>query len=134
MKATILKRYLRVHKNHIAAILAAGFLLGLMGFLILRSPLEQQKEVAIKEGQGLYVIADILKEKGVIESKFVFVSYTLITGNEKKLQAGRYLFKQGVTIPVIVHSMAEGFAESDDIVLTIPEGFNVFDIDERLSA
>jgi len=91
-------------------------------------------EVVIKEGQGLYVIADILKEKGVIERKFVFVSYALITGNEKKLQAGRYLFKPGVTIPVIVHSMAEGFAESDDIVLTIPEGYNVFDIDERLSA
>lgn len=128
------RRLIRVHKNHLAAILAAGFLLGLMGFLILRSPLERQKEVVIKEGQGLYVIAGILKEEGVIGSKLVFVSYALITGNEKKLQAGRYLFKPGITVPVIIHSMAEGFAESNDIVLTVPEGFNVFDIDERLSA
>lgn len=129
-----LRRLIRVHKNHLAAILAAGFLLGLMGFLILRSPLEQQKEVVIKEGQGLYVIAGILKEEGVIGSKLVFVSYALITGNEKNLQAGRYLFKPGVTVPSIIHSMAEGFAESNDIVLTVPEGFNIFDIDERLSA
>ena len=124
----------KTHKAHTAAILAAGFLLGVAGFLILRSPLERQKEVVIKERQGLYVIADTLKGAGIIESKFVFVSYALITGNEKKLQAGHYVFGPGTTIPGIVYSMAKGYAESDDLVVTIPEGFNVFDIDERLSS
>ena len=134
LKKLPIRNLFKTHRAHLVFIVAAGFFMVWIGVLILRSPLERQMEVVIKEGQGLYVIADILKEKGVIERKFVFVSYALITGNEKKLQAGRYLFKPGVTIPVIVHSMAEGFAESDDIVLTIPEGYNVFDIDERLSA
>ena len=133
-KNLIFSRSFKLHASHVAIFVAAGFFVVWMGWLLLASPLSVAKEVQVTEGQGLYVIADNLKNSGVINSEFVFVAYTLITGNEKKLQAGRYLFKPGVTIPVIVHSMAEGFAESDDIVLTIPEGFNVFDIDERLSA
>lgn len=134
LKRLPIKNLFKTHKAHLVFLVVAGLFAVWMGWLLLASPLSAAKEVQVTEGQGLYVIAGILKKEGVIESKFVFVSYALITGNEKKLQAGRYLFKPGVTIPVIVHSMAEGFAESDDIVLTIPEGFNVFDIDERLSA
>lgn len=91
------------------------------------------KEIVIKEGEGAYAIADILKKEGVIENKFVFIAYTFITGNEKKLQAGRYLFKPGTTIPAIVNSMAGGYAETDDFIVTIPEGFNIWEIDKRLA-
>src|SRR3989344_5877415 len=112
---------------------AAIVLIVWFGFIILRSPLEVSKEVVIKDGQSVSAIAETLKDAGVISNKFVFMGYTLTTGNEKKLQAGRYIFSPGVTIPVIVNSMVEGFAESNDVVLTIPEGFNVFDIDKRLA-
>lgn len=105
-----------------------------MGSVILRSPLETSKEIVIKERQGVSAIADTLKTEGIINNKFVFVVYTIITGNEKNLQAGRYIFGPGVIIPTIVRSISEGFAESDDVVITIPEGFNVFDIDKRLSS
>jgi len=88
----------------------------------------------ISEGQGISAIADVLKAEGIIDSKFAFVAYTIVSGNEKNLQAGKYVFEPGVTIPVIVRSMSEGFAEPDDIVITIPEGFNVFDIDKRLAS
>ena len=100
----------------------------------MKSPLKTTKEVVINEGQGVSAIADILKEENVIDNKFAFVVYVIVTGNEKKLQAGRYIFKPGVTTLAIVNSMVEGFAESDDIVITIPEGFNVFDIDKRLAS
>ena len=90
-------------------------------------------EVVISEGQSVSAIADILTVKGVIGNRFAFVIYTIVSGNERKLQAGRYVFKPGVTIPTIIHSMSEGFAESDDMVIIIPEGFNVFDIDKRLA-
>ena len=90
-------------------------------------------EVVISEGQSVSAIADILTVKGVIGNRFAFVIYTIVSGNERKLQAGRYVFKPGVTIPTIIHSMSEGFAESDDMVIIIPEGFNVFEIDKRLA-
>jgi len=106
--------------------------LGWMMFVIIQSPLESPKEIIIKDGDGAYVIAETLKKYGVIDNKFFFIVYVFISGNEKKLQAGRYLFKPGDTIPSIVYSISKGFAESDDIVVTIPEGFNVWEIDERL--
>lgn len=121
------------HKTHLAALVAAGVFLGWMSAEIIRSPLDAPKEVVIKEGEGAYAIADTLKKEGVIENKFIFVSYIFITGNEKKLQAGRYLFKPGVTVPGIVYSIASGLAELDEIVATIPEGFNVWEIDKRLT-
>lgn len=107
--------------------------LGWMSSAVIRSPLNEPKEIVIKEGEGAYAIADTLKKEGVIENKFVFVAYAFITGNEKKLQAGRYLFKPGITVPDIIYSIASGLAEPDDIVVTIPEGFNVWEIDKRLA-
>mgnify|MGYP001612554638 CR=1 FL=1 len=128
-----IKRLLKAHQFHIAALIAASFVIGWMSSLIFASPLEAPREVKIEEGQGVYEIAGKLKAAGVIKSEFAFVAYTMITGNEKKLQAGRYVFQPGVNIPNIVNAMASGYAESDDLVLTIPEGFNVFDIDKRLA-
>lgn len=124
---------LRTHKAHVVALMLAGIFLAWFGFVILQSPLEASTEVVVSEGQGVSVIADVLKGEGVIDNKFAFIVYTIVTGNEKKLQAGRYVFKPGMTIPVIVNSMVEGFTESEDVIITIPEGFNVFDIDKRLA-
>lgn len=131
---TISKGLLHKHRLHLAAILAAGFLVALIGFFTLSSPLQVIKEVEIKQGQGVSAIADILKEEGVIDNRLIFVAYAIVTGNEKKIQAGRYVFGPGTTIPGIVRSMASGYAETDDIIITIPEGFNVFEIDRRLAS
>jgi len=129
-----LSNIFREHRLHIIILLVAGVFVVWMGFSLVSSPLLAPKEVVIKEGQGVDAIGEILKENGVIQNKFVFVVYTLLTGNEKKLQAGRYLFQPGVTVLNIVYSMASGFAEINDIVVTIPEGFNIWEIDERLTA
>src|SRR3990167_610855 len=127
------KQFFGEHKTHIAAMVAVSVFLGWMSAAIIRSPLDAPKEIIIKEEEGAYAIADTLKKEGIIENKFVFVAYVFITGNEKKLQAGRYLFKPGVIIPNIIHSIAGGLAETDDIIVTIPEGFNVWEIDKRLA-
>lgn len=124
----------REHKTHLAALIAASVFLGWAFSSVVRSPLSEPKEVVIKEGEGAYTIADNLKNQGIIESQFLFIAYTFITGNEKKLQAGRYLFKPGATVPGIVNSISGGLVEPDDIVVTIPEGFNVWEIDKRLAS
>lgn len=129
-----LSNIFREHWLHILALLIVGVFVIWMGFSLTSSPLLTPKEIVIKEGQSVDAIGEILKENGVIQNKFVFVIYVLITGNEKKLQAGRYSFQPGVTILNIVHSMASGFAEKNDIVVTIPEGFNIWEIDKRLTA
>ncbi len=128
-----IKGFFGEHKTHLAALVVVSVFLGWMSSGIIRSPLDAPKEIVIKEGEGAYAIAGILKKEGVIGNKFVFVAYTFITGNEKKLQAGRYLFKPGITVPDVVYSIASGLAEPDDIIVTIPEGFNVWEIDQRLA-
>ncbi|OGN14731.1 MAG: hypothetical protein A3J47_00935 [Candidatus Yanofskybacteria bacterium RIFCSPHIGHO2_02_FULL_43_22] len=126
-------KILRANKVYIAAFLLAGIFVGWTGVVMLKSPLKITQEIVINEGRGVSAIADALKEERIIGSRFVFIVYAIVTGNEKKLQAGRYVFRPGVTVPAIVRAMAEGFAESDDVVITIPEGFNIFDIDKRLA-
>src|SRR3989344_1940386 len=127
-----LSNFFREHKTHLAALLAVCVFLGWISSEIIRSSLNEAKEVVIKDGEGAYAIADRLKREGVIDNKLVFIVYTFVTGNEKKLQAGRYLFNPGTTVLDIVHSVSSGLAEPDDVVITIPEGFNVWEIDKRL--
>ena len=121
------------HKTHLTALVAVSVFLEFMSLSIIRSPLNESKEIVIKEGESAYEIADTLKNEGVIESKFIFVAYVFVTGNQKKLQAGRYLFKPGVTILDIINSITSGLSEPEDIVVTIPEGFNIWEIDKRLA-
>ena len=125
---------LRITDWKTIAATAAIVLIVWFGFSIFSSPLAVSKEVVIKDGQSVSTIAETLKDAGVIGNKFVFIGYVIVTGNENNLQAGRYVFSPGATIPVIVNAMAKGLIESDDVVITIPEGFNVFDIDKRLAS
>ena len=121
------------HKTHLVALVAVSVFLGWMTTGVVESPLSEPKEILVKEGEGAYAIAENLKKEGIIENKFLFIAYTFITGNEKKLQAGRYLFKPGTTVLDVMNSIADGLVELDDFLVTIPEGFNVWEIDKRLS-
>ena len=113
--------------------IAVLVLIGWFIFLIFGSPLKSQTEVTIKEGQGLQEIAGVLRQNGVIKSKFVFLVYTIVIGNEKNLKAGRYIFKPGDNLLTVVHLIASGLAESEDILVTIPEGFNIWEIDQKFN-
>lgn len=133
LSKTNTKLFFKEHKIHLVVLVVASIFLGWTSSLITQSPLSATKEVVVKEGESAYRIADTLKKEGVIKNNLVFITYAFITGNEKKLQAGRYLFKPGVMVPNIINSMANGLAERDDVVVTIPEGSNVWEIDKRLA-
>lgn len=127
---------LRVRNSWIkitAVAAAVVFIVWFFGGIILKSPLSDEAQIIIDEGINVYKISEILKEGGVIKNKLFFVIYVLVTGNESSLQAGRYVFRPGATVPDVVFSLVNGLAESDDVIITIPEGFNVFDIDKWLT-
>lgn len=96
-------------------------------------------EVEIYEGQGLNQIASTLKNKGLIRSKTIFILYVRMMGDATNLRAGRYIFtslpagRQGyLNVPVIINILVSGKSEPDDIKITIPEGLNVWEVDELL--
>src|SRR3989338_2285966 len=75
-----IRQFFSEHKTHLVILVVVGVFLGWMSSEIIRSPLDAPKEIVIKEGEGAYAIADILKNKGVIENKFVFIAYTFEIG------------------------------------------------------
>ncbi len=87
------------------------------------------QEFSIEKGQSLATTARLLAEKGIIVNRFIFVAYAIATGQERQFKAGRYLIPPSASIRSLVNMFAGGFAQPDDIAVTIPEGSNVADID-----
>ena len=89
-------------------------------------------EVLIENGQGVNRIAAVLRERGLIRSQTGFILYARFAGEEKNLKAGRYIFSKSLNAPQIINMLASGLSEADDIEITIPEGHNIWEIDDIL--
>ena len=110
--------------------MAAIFIVAVFVFLPHSSDLAGQAEFVIADGQSLGATARLLAERGFISSRYLFVSYAILLGKEKEFQAGRYVIPDPVSIHRLVSIFSGGEAESNDVVITIPEGTNIADIDE----
>lgn len=86
------------------------------------------EEFVIKRGDTSMAVASSLAERGLIRNRHLFLFYTILTGNEKKFVAGRYLVSQSMSVPQLVRIFTEGLAETEDITVTVPEGANLADI------
>lgn len=91
------------------------------------------RELVIVKGDGSSKVARLLAEEGLIRSRYFFLSYLILTGREKDLKAGRYLLSSKMNMVEIARILTQGLAESDDVEVIIPEGFNVWEIDRKLT-
>jgi len=112
-----------------------GLFLALVGFQfnipLEREPTEQR--FVVKKGDSLRMIAADLENEGLIRDKIWFVGYVLYQGWAAKLQAGQYILSPSLNIKQIAEKMAKGEAISQDVEITIPEGFTLKKIDARLA-
>ncbi len=111
---------------------------GLGGIYILReeadSPQSNKREnvlFEVKRGNGLFTIASNLEKEGLIKNKYVFIFYILSKNYQKNLKAGSYYLNPAMTPQKIARTLLEG--ETADIKITIPEGFNLRQIEERIN-
>ena len=128
-------RIVSCHKfSAIAILMAIAFIGLLVYFLYLPADKDDGNltEITVRQGDGLRVVADKLSNAGLIRNKFLFVAYVSLKGQDDELKAGRYLFSRSMSIPVILSLITEGKSESDDTVVVIPEGLNVWEIDKLL--
>ena len=88
--------------------------------------------VEIPTGSTSGDIAKILKEKDLIRSEGAFVKYTKKSSVATSLKAGTVLLRASMTVPEMVEIIKRGF--SDQVVLTIPEGITVQDLDDLLAS
>ena len=90
-------------------------------------------EVEIKQGANLTQIAEMLAEKGIVDDAFVFRLYVQEQGKEKNLLPGTYRLITGDEYKNILNIITAG--EKQVIYkLTIPEGFTLNQIKERIIA
>jgi UPF0755 protein len=121
-----------------AAIILAAVVLTFVGITwVMLSPMTltaEPTEVVIPPGTGASATSRILERAGVIRHWAAFSVYATVTGNAASLQAGRYLLCSCDSVPMLVRTLVHGDALTDDVVLTVPEGMNVWEIDELLQA
>ncbi len=88
----------------------------------------------IESGQGLEEIARDLDSQGLIKDKVWFMLYIFYRGWAAQLQAGDYILNSSLSIPEIAQKIFQGDVIPGDIIVTIPEGFTLKQIDARLAA
>lgn len=87
--------------------------------------------VTIPAGAGTADIADILKENGLIHSTFLFRMSSKLNGYDGTYQQGTYDIDTGMTNTQIM-SLLQTIPVHDENKLTIPEGFSIQQIAERV--
>ena len=85
----------------------------------------------IKQGQSWTQVAENLENAGLIRSDKVFLIYAKLAYGEAKIYPGRYRIPEGTGIKEIIKIITN--PDKTEISITIPEGFGVRDIDERLA-
>ncbi len=100
------------------------------------TPLAEQGEsqvFLVESGQGLEQIAGNLEKAGLIRGKYWFIIYVYYKGWAGQLQAGEYTLSPAIGIPEIVRKIVGGEINPNEVIIVIPEGFNLRQIDARLA-
>ncbi|MBV9669979.1 MAG: endolytic transglycosylase MltG [Acidobacteriales bacterium] len=90
------------------------------------------RSVQIRPGDSSFVIGSKLKDSHAVRSALAFALYHYTAGRGTTLKAGDYEFDRSETIADIHRQLARG--EVAGRVVTIPEGFNMFDIADALAS
>ena len=91
---------------------------------------EKKVHVKIREGMTTSEIADVLEAKEVIASSLKFSMMSRLRGYEGQLKPGTYIFTMGMNDEDVFSKLLSG--EKYLLRFTIPEGFGVKEIAERL--
>jgi UPF0755 protein len=86
--------------------------------------------IVIGNGMTTAQIADILKKSGIISSNAVFTAVADLSGKFKDFHAGTFIFKEGMSAFDALKTLS--VQGQPEISVTIPEGFGLREIADRL--
>lgn len=87
--------------------------------------------IDIQRGMGLKEVASLLWNKGLIRDGFTFELLTIFKKLQGEIKAGEYALSPSLTMPQILSELVNGnYLKSH---LTIPEGYNLYQIAELLA-
>ncbi|HWR61172.1 MAG TPA: endolytic transglycosylase MltG [Clostridia bacterium] len=93
-----------------------------------------EKQIVIPKGSSLKSVADILEKENIIKSSLVFELYCKLNGKSDSIKAGKYSISSSMKVPEIVEVIVTGKAIVDTVKFTIPEGYKLDQIVEKLSS
>ena len=120
-------------KMTIALCVILAAIVGLFNIFFGYDRVHQDKTVTIDEGSSIFDIADTLKKEGVISKKAKFAAEVLLSGNRGKLKFGTFELEKGMKYSDVVELMVNEGAKKESVTLTVPEGFSVENIIDRMT-
>jgi UPF0755 protein len=88
--------------------------------------------ITIRDGMSLKEVASVLKSNGIITNKDLFMLWTRLLGNSRKIKAGEYLLNSGMAPVRIIEILTRGIIITYPV--TVPEGFSIEQIGDILAA
>ena len=131
---SVFEKIVKLFQNKKIAIIFFAIILILviiLGSITMRCKGED-RVVAIAKGLGSDETAQVLKDNGIIESKWGFVFFLWIKGYVNHIQAGEYLLNSGMSVSEIAKKIVKGETVENYVKITIPEGWDIKKIEERL--
>ncbi len=113
-------------------------MLGVFSWIVIGYPRQRgpsegtRAEVTIAPGARIEEVAATLGERGVLRHPRLFTIYMRWIGGDEQLREGTFSLSDQMTPAHIARRIALGFG-SAPVRVTIPEGFNRFDVAERLA-
>lgn len=96
---------------------------------------EDSNEISIEipSGSSINKISELLYENGLIKSKLVFKLQARSLNAASKLKAGKYELNANMDLNTIIDELIKGGKSNDTIRFTIPEGYELIQIADKLS-
>lgn len=90
------------------------------------------KVFTVESGASLKEISETLKNEKVIKYPFIFRAHVILLGGEKKVMAGDYLLDKREGSADLAFRFINGRFHLEVVKITIPEGWNIFQISDYL--
>src|SRR3989338_5993430 len=100
----------------------------------IRIPLSRSAEIKffkVEKGESAKIIAEHLKNSNLIENQFFFQLYVFLSLRQYALKSGEYELSQSMSIREIADTIVLG--GTNEVLVTIPEGFTLKQVEERLA-
>ncbi|WP_255314357.1 endolytic transglycosylase MltG [Bacillus sp. FJAT-26390] len=93
------------------------------------------QKLEIPSGTSANEVADLLEQQGIIKNSFIFKYYLKLNDQGSRFQAGIYELSPGMDNDAIIAKLNAGdTVAAETIRFTIPEGFTVLQIADKLAA
>jgi len=92
-------------------------------------------EVTVTKGMSANGVSKLLEEHGIIKNSFIFGYYLVLKDEGANFQAGKYLLTPGMDRAEVIAKLNAGDVIAEEtITFTIPEGYNIEQIADKLAA